>query len=73
MHLYDKDIADMQCWVFRMAQVKWKISAKECADIFRKNDVFGFIAECYDSLHLNSYACVLDDVETLLHNQEGAI
>ncbi len=34
MHVYNKDIADMQCWVFRMAQVKWKISAKECAAIF---------------------------------------
>ena len=69
MHLYDEDIADMQCWVFRMAQVKWNMSAKECAAIFKKYNIFGFIADCYDSLHLNSYACALDDVETLLHNQ----
>ncbi len=27
------------------------------------------IAECYDSLHLNSYACALADVETLLKNR----
>lgn len=39
MHSYDKDIADMQCWVFRMAQVKWNISPKECAAIF-KNIIF---------------------------------
>ncbi len=25
------------------------------------------------SLHLNSYACALDDVETLLHNQGVAV
>ena len=30
------DIADMQCWVFRMAQKKWNISGKECSDIFQK-------------------------------------
>lgn len=63
------DIADMQCWVFRLAQTKWKISARECADIFRKYDILSFISECYDSLHLNSYACALEDIETLLKNR----
>ena len=69
LHPYNEDIADMQCWVFRMAQVRWKKSAKECTAIFKKNDILGFIADCYDSLHLNSYACALDDVETLLRNK----
>lgn len=66
------DIADMQCWVFRLAQRKWKKSAKECMELFRKYDVFGFISDCYDILHLNSYECVLNDVETLLKNR-GAV
>lgn len=65
----EKDIADMQCWVFRMAQTKWNISSKECAELFKKYDVLGFLADCYDSLHLNSYACALADVETLLKNR----
>jgi hypothetical protein len=63
------DIADMQCWVFRMAQSKWHLSGQECAALFRKYDILGFIADCYDSLHLNSYACVLNDIETLLKNR----
>lgn len=63
------DIADMQCWVFRMAQTKWKMSAADCTNLFRKYDILGFISECYDILHLNSYACVLHDVETLLKNR----
>lgn len=25
------DIADMQCWVFRMAQTKWNMSPGDCA------------------------------------------
>lgn len=60
------DITDMQCWVFRMAQKKWKISAKECTDIFKKYDILGFIEECYDTLHLSSYQAALDDVEEIL-------
>lgn len=63
------DIADMQCWVFRMAQTKWNMSARECAHLFQQYDILGFISECYDSLHLNSYACALADVERLLRNR----
>ena len=51
------DIADMQCWVFRMAQSKWKMSSSNCTELFRKYDILGFIAECYDILHLNGYSC----------------
>lgn len=49
------DISDMQCWVFRMAQKRWGKSPVECAAIFKKNDVLGFISRCYDMLHLSSY------------------
>lgn len=55
---YNIDIADMQCWVFRMAQSKWKMSPSDCAELFKKYDILGFIADCYDILHLNSYECV---------------
>lgn len=60
------DIADMQCWIFRMAQSKWKISPKECAELFKKYDILGFISECYELLHVSSYACALEDVEDIL-------
>ena len=29
---YNIDIADMQCWVFRMAQSKWKMSHSDCSE-----------------------------------------
>lgn len=67
------DIADMQCWVFRMAQTKWKLSSIDCAALFKQYDILGFISECYDVLHLNGYARVLCDVETLLKNRGVAI
>ena len=63
------NIADMQCWVFRMAQSKWNLSSSDCAELFKKYDVLGFVSECYDILHLNSYSCVLHDVEILLKNR----
>lgn len=63
------DIADMQCWIFRMAQTKWQLSPAECTEIFKEHDILGFIARCYDSLHLSSYQCALEDVEEMLHNR----
>lgn len=70
---HEIDIADMQCWVFRMAQKKWKMPAESCAALFEKYDVLGFISECYGLLHLNSYNCALNDVETLLRNRGAEI
>lgn len=67
------DIADMQCWVFRMAQSKWGMSAADCSALFKKYDILGFISECYDILHVNGYACVLHDIETLLKNRGVAV
>lgn len=69
MSEHDIDIADMQCWVFRIAQTRWKKSPEDCAKIFQDYDVFGFISDCYDFLHLNSYECALNDVEELLKNR----
>ena len=63
------DIADMQCWVFRMAQTRWNISAHRLVDIFRQYKILDFIADCYDILHLSGYECALDDVERLLSNE----
>lgn len=66
-------IADMQCWIFRNAQRKWKLSPIECADIFKKYGLLDFIAECYDLLHVSSYQCALDDVEEILHKKGVAV
>lgn len=63
------DIADMQCWVFRMAENKWNIPAKRCVEIFKDNDILGFIERSYGILHISSYACTLSDVEEMLRNK----
>lgn len=65
----DVDIMDMECRLFRMAQKKWHMEPKECADLFKQYKIFDFIEDCYDSLHLSGYQCALDDIQTLLSNQ----
>ena len=66
-------IADMQCWVFRKAQKKWNISPVQCAKIFKKYDLLGYISECYDLLHVSSYQCALEDVEDILREKGVSI
>lgn len=58
-------IADMQCWVFRMAQLKWELSPKECAKLFKKYDILGFISECYELLHVSSYICFVSIIHIM--------
>ena len=55
-------IANIQYWVFRMAQSKWKMTPKECAELFKKYDILGFISKCYELLHVSSYNCALEDI-----------
>lgn len=64
-----KLIEDMKAHIFTMAVYKWKLSGKECAEIFEKNKIFNFIENCYDYLHLESYNLVLEDIECLLNNK----
>ena len=66
-------IADMQCWVFRHAQKKWNLTSVACAEVFRKYDLLGYIAECYDLLHVSSYQCALDDIEDILRRKGVAV
>ena len=66
-------ITDMQCWVFRKAQKKWNLSPSECAYLFKKYDLLGFISECYDLLHVSGYQRALEDVEEILHSKGVSI
>jgi len=63
----------MQCWVFRKAQQKWNLTAKECAALFKQYDLFGYISDCYDLLHVSSYQCALEEVEGLLNSRGIAV
>ena len=63
-----RDVNNMKCWVFRMAQKKWNIASPECSKIFADYHLFDCISEGYDYLHLMSYKSVVDELETILHS-----
>lgn len=65
----DKDIQEMKCFVFRIAQKRWNISPQKCAEIFDQCKVYDFIQECYDILHLSGYECVVNDIENIMRTQ----
>lgn len=60
------DIADMQCWLVRMAQVRWNMPVSRVIDIFKSNAVFAYVSNLYELLHMSSYDCALDDIERYL-------
>ncbi len=66
------NISHMQCWLFRLAQSKWNLSPAETAQLFRQHDLFGYIAQSYDVLHLSSYQHALHELEELLASK-GAL
>ena len=59
-------IADMQCWVFRKAQKRWNMTPDQCAKVFEKYDLLGYISDCYGLLHVSSYQRALEDIEEIL-------
>ncbi len=63
------DIADMKCWLIRLAQTRWEMTAAEVARLFREAEVYSYITELYDLLHLSSYDRALDDVEAYLETR----
>lgn len=60
------NISHMQCWLIRLAQLKWNKTAEEIAALFKQHEILDYIAECYDTLHLSSYHHALTDLELLL-------
>lgn len=49
------DIADMKCWLLRLAQKRWRMPAVRVAQLFSEAGVYDYVTELYDLLHLSSY------------------
>ena len=60
------EVMDMQCWVFRMAQIKWNMSLRDCAKLLQKYDILGVISECYELHKVSIYKCALAEVVDIL-------
>lgn len=66
-------IADMQVACIRKAQVKWNLSNKECAKLFREYGLLEFIREGYSWLSETGYDYVVIELEEYLKRQGVAL
>ena len=64
-----KDVNNMKCWAFRIAEKKWRKQPKELTQIFDENKLYTYIDEGYDYMHLMSYDKVVDELKLILKNK----
>ena len=67
----EKDINNMKCFVFRIAQRTWGKSSKELSNIFYENKLFECIDNNYDYMHLMSYDKVANELKVYLKEHKG--
>ena len=63
----------MEIRLFNLFCEKYSLNYKEANDIFNQNDIWDFIEETYDDLHLSSDELALDDICAVLKNNEVLI
>ena len=63
------EILHMQVRLFRRANKRWQKSIRECADIFDKYDVDGYIREAYEFFHVRGDDANLDDIDEYLKSR----
>ena len=62
----EKDINNMKCWAFRIAEKKWGINHIKLAKLFHDQKLYEVIDNGYDYLHLMSYNSVVDELKIIL-------
>ncbi len=50
----DKEIQEMKCFVFRIAQQRWNVSPQKCAEIFDKCNAYDLIKQEWRALVMDS-------------------
>ena len=69
---HDLKLDELDCCVAIIKNAKSNKMGKkdiikvECSVDMLDLDILGFIDECYELLHVSSYACALEDVEEIL-------
>ena len=64
-----EELYQIQVRLFRLAQLKWNISATKCSELFNKYDIYGDIEACYEFFHVQGDEANLSDIEKYLENQ----
>ena len=60
------EVLFMQTRLFRMFLERYRLSPEDGNRLFNAGGIWGFIAECYDLLHVSGDDAALSDVEEAL-------
>ena len=63
------EILDMQVRIFRKFGTRHHIPPEETLSVFEKFDIFGFLSECYELLHVSGDESALDDIDGILESR----
>ena len=63
---YKDDLFMLQVRLFRMAQLRWNISAEECDRIFNEYNINDYIKTCYEEYHVQGDEANFADIEKYL-------
>lgn len=61
-----RDLFQIQARLFREFQLRFKLSAKECAEVFATYNLYDYISDCYEEYHVQEDEANLADLEALL-------
>lgn len=64
----ESDLDFLKCHIFRLAQLKWKLTKEECLDIFIKNKLFKYIDDNYEFIHMQGLNTSVSDLERVINN-----
>ncbi len=56
----------MQARIVRLASEEWNITIKKVNELFRKYNVYHFIADCWGLFHVEGDLAVLEDIKSYL-------
>lgn len=63
---YIDDLFMLQVRMFRLAQIRWNMSAEECISIFAIYDVNKYIESCFEEYHVQGDETNISDIENYL-------
>lgn len=65
------EIEKFQLFCLENYKVSQNISGKQALEVFKKQDVFSFLASGYEVLHTQSIKYILDDIIEFINHNKG--
>ncbi len=67
----EDDIFMLQVRLFRLAQIRWSLSAEDCDELFKQYEVNDYISTCYEEFHIQGDDANLDDIERYIETRKN--